>query len=387
MKWRGIRADTAEAVEITVENGIIADVSRLEASAERLPALPWLSPGWIDLQVNGYAGYDFNAEQVDAEQIEGATRALHARGVALYYPTVITGSKSRMLQGLAALAAYTRSGRCGHGSITGIHLEGPYLSGADGCRGAHPKDEVRDPDWEEFRQFQEAAGGLIRLVTLAPERDGAIAFIEKLVSEGIAVAIGHTKATGEQIDRAVRAGATISTHLGNGSEQVLARHPNYIWDQLADDRLWATFIPDGHHLAPPVLKAMFRAKRDKAILVSDCVKFGGMPPGVYDSLIGGEVELHPNGRLNTVANPAILAGSAYSLERGLGNVLRYTDMSLAEAIAAVTARPARAAGLASAGRLELGCPAHLTLFVYDEDRYAVKVVETVVGGETVYRRV
>ncbi|GGD82946.1 N-acetylglucosamine-6-phosphate deacetylase [Paenibacillus nasutitermitis] len=386
MICKGIRADTGVAVEISVDAGVLQGITPLADLNSGTGKLPWISPGWLDLQVNGYGGYDFNAEEISFADIEGASRALHSRGVALYLPTVITGSKERMLQGLGAISSYCRSHQHAWGSIAGIHLEGPYLSGEDGCRGAHPKEQMRDPDWAEFQAFQEAADGMISLVTLAPEREGSEAFIRRLVEAGIAVAIGHTKATAVQLDRAARAGASISTHLGNGSEPLLARHPNYIWDQLADDRLWATFIPDGHHLAPSVLKSMLRAKQSKAVLVSDCVKFGGMPPGRYDSLIGGQVELHADGRLNTAANPAILAGSAYSLDLGISSVLRYTDWLLPEAVEAVTSRPAQALGRPELGKLEPGSPANLTLFEYNEVTHQITIQETIVAGESVFRQ-
>ncbi|QJD87728.1 N-acetylglucosamine-6-phosphate deacetylase [Cohnella herbarum] len=382
MKWRGIRADTKEIVEISSTGKLISDIRVIEGEAT---GLPWISAGWIDLQVNGIAGYDFNGRQATLEDVEGVTRALHGKGVAAYLPTVITGEFERMRSGLSTIAQACRSGKFAADSIVGIHVEGPYLSGEDGCRGAHPREQVRDPDWNEFLRFQDAAEGRIKMVTLAPERAGAIPFIEKLVAEGVVVAIGHTMASGEQIADAVRAGATLSTHLGNGSQTLLPRHPNYIWHQLAEDRLWATFIPDGHHLAPPVLKAMLRAKLDKAILVSDCVKFGGMKSGRYESLIGAYVELREDGRLCTVENPDILAGSAYTLDRGITNALLYSDMDLSDAIDAVSYRPAQVLGATSLGRLEEGASANFTIFEMDDSTRALTIRETVVSGETVYR--
>lgn len=383
MLWRGKLPHTGEPVEVEALDGRIAAIRPL-GQRDQEAAMPWISSGWIDVQVNGFGGYDLNGSVTSPSDIEGVTRALHRRGVAAYLPTVITGSYDRMRQAFSGLSRYVRSGESGSASIVGIHMEGPYLSGEDGSRGAHPKEYIRNPDWDEFQRLQDAAGGLIRMVTLAPEREGSVSFIEQLVRAGVVVAIGHTMATGEQIDRAVQAGATISTHLGNGSQLVLPRHPNYIWHQLADDRLWATFIPDGHHLAPPVLKAMLRAKRDKAVLVSDAVMFGGMAPGRYSSLIGGEVELTADGRLHTVANPAILAGSASSLDVGIANAIRYTDMTLAEAVSAVTIRPAEVLDMPQLGGLAIGNPANLTLFDCDTDGSGMVVRETVVAGETVY---
>ncbi|SDC66954.1 N-acetylglucosamine-6-phosphate deacetylase [Paenibacillus sp. UNCCL117] len=384
MIWQGKLVETGMAAAIVVEAGNIIEVRPLEAQAS---GLPWISAGWIDLQVNGFGGYDLNGPVTTAEDVEGVTRALHKRGVASYLPTVITGHHDRMRQALAAIADYRRSGKFAAGSIAGIHMEGPYLSGEDGSRGAHPREHIRNPDWDEFMRLQEAADGLISMVTLAPEREGAIPFIRRLAENGIVVAIGHTMATGEQIEQAVAAGAALSTHLGNGSQPLLPRHPNYIWHQLAEDRLWATFIPDGHHLAPPVLKSMLRVKGNKSILVSDCTQFGGMAPGKYDSLIGGKVELTEEGRLHTVANPSILAGSAASLDIGVENAVRYTDMGLEEAIEAITLRPAQAMGQAESGmgRIAIGHPAHLTLFRYDAQPGRITVQETVVSGESVYR--
>lgn len=383
MLWRGKLPHTGEPVEVEALDGRIAAIRPL-GQRDQEAVMSWISSGWIDVQVNGFGGYDLNGSVTSPSDIEGVTRALHRRGVAAYLPTVITGSYDRMRQAFSGLSRYVRSGEFGSASIVGIHMEGPYLSGEDGSRGAHPKEYIRNPDWDEFQRLQDAAGGLIRMVTLAPEREGSVPFIEQLVRAGVVVAIGHTMATGEQIDRAVQAGATISTHLGNGSQLVLPRHPNYIWHQLADDRLWATFIPDGHHLAPPVLKAMLRAKRDKAMLVSDAVMFGGMAPGRYSSLIGGEVELTADGRLHTVENPAILAGSASSLDVGIANAIHYTDMTLAEAVSAVTIRPAEVLDMPQLGGLAIGNPANLTLFDCDTDGSGMVVRETVVAGETVY---
>ncbi|RXZ76647.1 N-acetylglucosamine-6-phosphate deacetylase [Paenibacillaceae bacterium] len=378
---KGRLVETGEAVAITAAHGVITELAAIAGENEHLP---WLSPGWVDLQVNGFGGYDLNGETTTVSDVEGVTEALHKHGVTTYLPTVITGHFDRMQQAFAVIEAYRSAGRKGSKSIAGIHMEGPYLSGEDGSRGAHPREHIRNPDWEEFQKLQEAAGGLITMMTLAPEREGAVPFIRKLASEGIVVAIGHTMATGEQIAQAVDAGATLCTHLGNGSQPMLPRHPNYIWHQLAEDRLWATFIPDGHHLAPPVLKAMLRAKGKRSILVSDCTQFGGMAPGVYDSLIGGKVELTADGHLHTVNNPNILAGSAAALDLGIANAVRYTDMTLAEAVEASTLRPSQVMNDPSIGRLAVDGAATFTRFNYSGQDGQITVLDTIVAGETVY---
>ena len=163
---------------------------------------------------------------------------------------------------------------------------------------------MREPDLAEVRRWQEASGGLVRLVTLSPHSDGAIALVADLVAMGIHVSIGHTDATPEQIHAAAEAGASLSTHLGNGAPAMLPRHPNFIWAQLADDRLTASFIADGHHLPADTLKAMLRAKGlERSILVSDVAAVGGLEPGLYDQPIGGRVQLWPDGRLGVPARP------------------------------------------------------------------------------------
>jgi N-acetylglucosamine-6-phosphate deacetylase len=381
MKWRGRLTDTGKFVEISVEEGVIREVSEIGEQGDA----PWISPGWIDLQVNGFAGFDFNGEETTTDDVAGVTEAMLARGVTTYLPTVITGSFERIRQALAAIAEACDCSEKVSACVPCIHLEGPYLSEEDGPRGAHDKNHIRNPDWAEFAEWQAASGNRIRLVTIAPERDGAIPFIRKLAESGIVVSLGHTKATTEQIEEAVKAGAALSTHLGNGAHPVLPRHPNYIWDQLAHDELWATFIPDGHHLAPNVLKAMMRAKRGKAIFVSDCVKFGGMSPGRYTSHIGSEVELHANGRLTTAANPAILAGSAQSLDMGIATAVSLVHISLGESIEASTIRPAKVMGFDRLGRLAEGMAANLTLFDEPDSSGKLHIRETVLNGKSVYQ--
>jgi N-acetylglucosamine-6-phosphate deacetylase len=218
--------------------------------------------------------------------------------------------------------------------VLGIHLEGPFISSLDGYRGAHPAGAVRDPDWDEFQRLQEAAGGRIILLTLAPERAGAIAFIRRAVAAGVTVALGHTAADGNTIRAAVDAGARLSTHLGNGIASPLPRHPNPIWEQAADDRLFATFIADGHHLDAATLRVLYRAKSPRAILVSDASPLAGLPPGTY-----GPWAVDPSGKI-VVAGTAYLAGSNQALEVGLNTLLRATGCTLDEAFRTVATAPA-----------------------------------------------
>ncbi len=198
--------------------------------------------------------------------------------------------------------------------VLGIHLEGPFLSERDGYRGAHPIEAIRDLDWGLFEDLQTASGRRIVLVTLAPERPGAIEFIRRATASGVTVALGHTAADGPTIRQAVDAGARLSTHLGNGIAAELSRHPNPIWHQAAEDALFASFIADGHHLDPATLRVLARAKGPgKTILVSDASPLSGLPPGTY-----GDWGVESSGRI-VVAGTPYLAGSNQTLEVALRN--------------------------------------------------------------------
>ncbi|WP_372632871.1 N-acetylglucosamine-6-phosphate deacetylase [Cohnella sp.] len=381
--WQG-RAANGQAVEVRIEDGVILSV----ACTEEKEDLPWISAGWIDLQVNGANGGDFNGQRTTLEDVDRTTRYLWTKGVTRYLPTVITGSFERMNRAMAAIAEAAAEPTPLGRTIGGIHMEGPYLSGERGPRGAHDARQVRDPDPEEFERLQRSAGGRIVLVTLAPEREGAIPFVRELAGRGIVVSIGHSAASGEQIASAAEAGASMSTHLGNGSHLMLPRHPNYLWEQLADERLISGFIADGHHLPLSTLKAMLRAKGEQAFVVSDCVSLAGMPPGEYKGEIGERVVLREDGRLYLADDPGILAGSASTLEKGIETLVGTLRYSLADAIALVTERPAKAMGWQDFGRLEPGLQGNLTLFECERsgEDASVRIVETVVAGESVYRQ-
>ena len=301
-------------------------------------------PGLFDLQVNGFAGVDFGDAALSSESVLEAVATIGKTGVTRFLPTLITSS-------LETFSACARTiARTSHPAIAGIHMEGPYLSPEDGPRGAHPRGFVRGADVDDFRRRQEAADGRIRLLTVAPEAPGVLKVIEHAVGSGVRVAIGHTGATPAQIADAVGSGATLSTHLGNGCAQVLPRHPNVIWEQLADDRLMASFIVDGHHLPPATLRSMVRAKTPgRSILVTDAIAAAGMPPGRY-TLGGQEVELSPAGRVAAPGAPN-LAGSALRLDVAIGNTVRFTGLSLEEVVPMASTRPAEYVGVPTAGKV------------------------------------
>ncbi len=318
-------------------------------------------PGFFDLQVNGFAGVDFN-EPCTPEQLQHAIAAQRATGVTRFLPTLITSSREHFASCARAIVNFTDP------ALVGIHMEGPYISSADGPRGAHPKAHACAASIEDFQRRQDAAQGKIVLVTLAPEVPNALALIEYLVMQKIKVAIGHTAATPEQIRAAITAGATLSTHLGNGCANLLPRHPNFIWEQLAADELSASFIVDGHHLPAATVKAMLRAKTlERTMLVTDAIAAAGCAPGLFE-LGGVTVELSADGRVAEPGKPW-LAGSSLTMDRAVANTAKFTGLSLAEVLPLASAKPATFIGSETIGTV---------IADWDEANYAL-AVKTVVS--------
>jgi N-acetylglucosamine-6-phosphate deacetylase len=271
------------------------------------------APGLIDLQVNGYAGIDFNAENLSIEQIEKASAELLKQGVTGFLPTLITGDPIVLERNLGLFREVMKGGGLASGLILGIHLEGPFISAAEGAKGAHPVNWIRPPDITLVEKWQELSGGNIRLLTMSPVHENSDSFIRACLELDIRVAIGHTDASTEQIQDAIKAGASLSTHLGNGMSKTIHRHQNLLFEQLASDELYASVIADGFHLSKSLFRIMDRTKAKRLFLVSDSTQFAGMEPGIYDTFIGGEVELDENRRLFMRGNPEFLAGTASSL--------------------------------------------------------------------------
>ncbi len=239
---------------------------------------------------------------------------------------------------------------------------------------------MRPPDWDEFRRFQDAAGRRIRLVTLAPELDGALAFIEKVTASGVVVAIGHTNANRDCLRAAVAAGARLSTHLGNGSHALLPRHENYLWEQLADDQLWASIICDGHHLTPAVMRCILRVKTpQRTILTCDASSLAGLPPGRYQEW-GQEFDVQPNGRV-IVPGTAYLAGSGVFTDACVATVLADGEVSLADALDMASARPRELLRLEPRS-LQPGTAADLILFDWQPGK-PFTLRATIIAGRAV----
>jgi N-acetylglucosamine-6-phosphate deacetylase len=299
----------------------------------------WIAPGFVDIQVNGFAGVDFNRPETSQPEIGRALDAILSTGVTRCLPTVITGPPEDMIACLRNLARARRELSLGR-AFAGFHVEGPHIAPDDGPRGAHPLDSVRPPDIDEYRRWQDATEGAIRLITLSPHWPDAVEYISAITRDGVTASIGHTGATAEQIGAAVDAGATLSTHIGNAGHAMLPKHPNYIWDQLAEDRLSASFIVDGIHVGAAFLRAALRAKTvDRAVLVTDASAPAGAVPGRY-RLGRQDADLTPDGRV-VLTGTNRLAGSALKMNDAIANVMRMAGVSLRDAVAMATTHPAR----------------------------------------------
>ena len=299
-------------------------------------------PGLFDLQVNGFAGVDFNAPGLTTEGLAEALERQRATGVTRCLPTLITSSFDRFARNARVIA------RSPDPAVAGIHMEGPYLSPEDGPRGAHRREHVTNASIADFDRRQEAADGRIVLVTLAPEAPGALSLIDHLVNAGVRVAIGHTGGTPQQVEDAISAGATLATHLGNGCAQMLPRHPNFIWTLLAADPVAASFIVDGHHLPAATVKGLVRAKGvDRSILVTDATSAAACGPGRYS--IGDVVcESREDGRVSLPGTP-YLAGSSLTLDRAIANTVKFTGLPIDVVLPMASTIPALYLGVQTAG--------------------------------------
>ena len=367
-------------VEIEVVEGVFSTITEIKENILD-PQGICIAPPLIDIQVNGFAGYDLNSNDVEAADVHQMVKLLWKTGTGFCCPTVVTGSHQRMSRSIQAITTALLKDDTIRSSIIGIHVEGPYISSQDGPRGAHPKEHVRQPNWDEFQRWQDIAEGQIKILTLAPETEGAITLIEKLTESGVVVAIGHTSAEYQQIQDAIQAGATMSTHLGNGAHAQIRRHPNYIWDQLAADELYASFIVDGHHLPPSVVKSMFRAKGlERTVLVSDAVHLAGLQPGRYQ-FGDRDIELTSDQSVRLYGTD-YLAGAAIELARGVENSVKFAKISLDQAFQLATVRPAGVLGLENRiGSIQVGRNADYITFQWDKLESKISVLSTVIGGE------
>lgn len=380
---RGILAGADEPSDVLLKDGQIEEIKPAGHATPDIGSNTCIiAPTLFDIQVNGANGIDLQGDSVTPEDVCALTDFLASQGVSHWIPTLITGPARHMLHGCAVIAAAMQDPRVRQ-AIPGIHLEGPYISPEDGPRGAHDKQHVRPPSLEEFEEFMKAAEGQIAYITVAPEVEGALGFIREVSRRKVRVALGHHNASPLEIERAVEAGAVLTTHLGNGLVGTMDRHHNPLWPQLANDHLWASLIADLEHLPPHVLRAFVRAKQpQRVILVSDCVHLAGLKPGAYD-LGGIPVELQASGRI-CLSGTEYLGGSSLMLLQGVVNALRVTDLTLRQALACASSIPARLFGLKHPFRLpKPGTKANFVAFTIakSHEKWKTNIKAVFIDGE------
>lgn len=338
---------------VAVSDGVILGVAAGETYGDVPPdvVLPSgvLVPGLVDMQINGCFGVDFVA--ADPAGWAEVSARLPETGVTSFVPTFITAPVPDLVAGLRRTAVLPAD--LGGARVLGVHVEGPFLSAAR--HGAHDPALLRDPTPEAVDALIEAAPGLLRMHTLAPERPGALAAIRRLVDAGVLVSVGHSDATAEQTEAAADAGARLVTHLFNAMRPLHHREPGVVGQGLTDPRLTCGLIADLHHVAAPICRLAFAAAPGRIVLVTDAVAAAGMPPGTYD-LGGQQVSVDPLG-LPRRADGTI-AGSGLRLDAAIANVVA-AGVDLRSAVDAASRLPADILGRPDLGRIEAGGTADL----------------------------
>jgi N-acetylglucosamine-6-phosphate deacetylase len=381
MILRGKLTEDDRQTTLHIESGKISRIEPLQERSRlgREDLNLYISSGFFDPQVNGFAGVDFNSKNLIPEDIHRAAHAILTTGVTTFFPTLITTSTERLIGQLSILREAIECDPLTSKVCKGIHLEGPYISSSEGPRGIHPPQFIRRPKWNEFEKFQGACGGRIKLITLAPEKKGGFDFIRRAVSNGVIVAIGHTGATEEILDKAYEAGARLSTHLGNGMGNKFPRYRNPFQKQLAMDGLMASIIADGIHLPDYVVKNILRAKGpERLLLCTDAIAAAMQPPGTY-RLADLEVEVLEDGRTRWGKTGA-LAGSTLTIPKAITNLMKFTGIELGTAVK-MASENGRKLFPEMIGTLVPDQPANLVIFRFDGE---VKVERVFLMGEEIW---
>ncbi|MBL9212457.1 MAG: N-acetylglucosamine-6-phosphate deacetylase [Opitutaceae bacterium] len=311
----------------------------MSASVSPNPALRW-----FDFQVNGFGGIDFQGDAVSRAEMDHAIAVMRRHGMAAILLTLITDEIDAHCRRLEAFEKLCAASPSIAQMIAGYHIEGPWLCPEPGYRGAHPPGPMHAPSLAEFDRLQAAANGRIRLITLAPEWPGSNECIAGITRAGVHVSIGHSNASEQQIDEAIRAGARFCTHVGNGTPLQLHRHDNVIQRMLARDELTACLIPDGVHLPHFALKNFYRAKpKDKVLFTTDAMSGAGAGPGRY-RIARHEIEVGPDGIARNPGGGGF-AGSTLTPDEGVRLCARFIGISEAESAELWSTAAARAFGV------------------------------------------
>ena len=379
--WTVRRWDDGSAVQLSVRQGVIQSLVPQEVDAETLATLPWAGPGLFDLQLNGYRGIWFSSESLTVDDVETVVMDFARQGIAGCLPTLITNSREAIEHGLSVIRAARVRSELVRLMVPGCHVEGPWISPENGPRGAHPASQVRAAEWTELQHWQQAAGGLVRLVTLAPEVPGVFDILPGLTASGITAAIGHSAAPAALIREAVSRGVRLGTHLGNGCAGMIPRHDNVFWPQLADDRMSCSMIADGWHVPEDMLRCILRCKSpERLVLTCDVSGFGGCAPGRYRTP-AVDVDVLEDGRIVVAGQTQFLAGSGASTGDCVVHFQKVSGLSLAEVWNLASVNPRKLLGLPKIEFRE-GAEATLTIFRINHSAGVSKwqPLETLVRG-------
>ena len=301
--------------------------------------------GYFDLQVNGYAGVDFNQDDLTADDLHTACALLAEHQVAGVLATFVTDHVDQMAARIGNLVKLRQQDELAGKLIAGIHIEGPFINELPGYRGAHPVDAIRPADADEMKRLLDAADGLTRLVTLAPECDSGLKVTRMLAQQGITVSAGHCDPTLDELHAGIDAGLSMFTHLGNGCPMQMHRHDNIIQRVLSlHEHLWIDFIADGAHVTFCALGNYLRAAGvDRCVVVTDAMAAAGMGPGRYQigrwNLVIGEdmVAMAPD--------KSHLVGAAITMPQTARNLVERVGLSHEQAVQLVSINPRKAVGL------------------------------------------
>jgi N-acetylglucosamine-6-phosphate deacetylase len=359
---------------VTMAGGVVTAVGRGDPPRAPDVALPGgvLLPGLVDLQVNGYFGEEFLTAGADGWA--RVTTRLPQTGTTAFLPTFVTAPPGVLTTGLRAAAALIPALPAG-ARVLGVHVEGPFISPA--WKGAHNEAWITEPSADAVAELLDAGRGVLRLVTLAPERRGGMAAVTALTEAGVLVSVGHSDATARQVAEAADHGARMVTHLFNAQRPMHHREPGVVGQALTDLRLTSGLIADMHHVSPQVCVLAFRAAPGRICAVTDAATCAGMPPGSYR--LGGElIELPPGDGEPPVRNDGTLAGSGLRMDAAVGNLVA-AGIGLVEAVCAATRVPADLIGRPDLGRIAPGAAADLVWLGDD-----MRTRATWIGGKLVF---
>ena len=350
----------------------IRDMGRGKAAESiPLPKEALVLPGFIDEHVHGAGG----ADTMDAAALSTMAETLAKEGTTTFLATTMTQSKENILRALGAVKKYRAEAHAAGARLAGVHLEGPFI--AEAHKGAQPKEYIVAPNRETFEEYQRASGNSIKIVTLAPEQEGAAEFIKYLTKHGVLSSIGHTSAKYADIERAVLNGASHVTHTFNAQSPLHHREIGTVGSALLLDALTCELIADGIHVSVPAMQLLFKCKGEKVILITDAIRAKGLSDG--ESELGGQ-KVYVKGGEARLAD-GTLAGSVLKMNCALKNVVTKVGIPLEQAVRCATENPARALGIFDeTGSIEVGKRADFA--VLDGD---YNVIMTVRDGETVYR--